>query len=136
MDNIQKEIKPNWKKLENYLRFPNLRYEMLKLVNEFGIEIQFIIAMEELSELIQAISKFLRHQTNDKTLIDIFNEITDVEIMLDQIKIIFSNCIDAFYPSSIIKKESRLINMFFNICNKNIDKKRSLSKFWSDIKNE
>jgi len=136
MDNIQKEIKPNWKKLENYLRFPNLRYEMLKLVNEFGIEIQFIIAMEELSELIQAISKFLRHQTNDKTLIDIFNEITDVEIMLDQIKIIFSNCIDDFYPSSIIKKESRLINMFFKICNKNIDKKRSLSKFWSDIKNE
>lgn len=54
----------------------------------FGKQAQEIVAMEELSELIQALSKNMRGADNRS---NISEEIADVEIMLEQLKIIFNN---------------------------------------------
>ena len=54
-----------------------------KAVETFGVEIQQIVAMEELGELIQAISKRARGKDNRDNLAE---EIADVEIMLEQLK--------------------------------------------------
>lgn len=55
-----------------------------KALEHFGIENQENKAIEEMAELIQAISK----QTN------IAEEIADVQIMLDQLKIIYPHWVD------------------------------------------
>lgn len=65
-----------------------------KAVEKFGIDIQQIVAMEELGELIQAISKIARWECNQsediETLLEYIDnlaeEIADVEIMLEQLK--------------------------------------------------
>ena len=65
-----------------------------KAVEKFGIDIQQIVAMEELGELIQAISKIARWECNQledvETLSDYIDnlaeEMADVEIMLEQLK--------------------------------------------------
>ena len=65
-----------------------------KAVEKFGVDIQQIVAMEELGELIQAISKIARWECNQsEDLETLFNyidnlaeEIADVEIMLEQLK--------------------------------------------------
>lgn len=63
------------------------QYEMERLckqaVEVFGIEIQQIMAMEEMAELIQAISKNIR---GFKQQAKVAEEIADVEIMLEQLK--------------------------------------------------
>lgn len=54
-----------------------------KAIEIYGADVQQIMAMEEMGELIQAISKKIRgfdHQAN------IPEEIADVEIMLEQLK--------------------------------------------------
>ena len=50
---------------------------------KYGIEKQFMVAMEEMSELIKELSKYCRG-----TQSSIKSEIADVEIMLDEIKFI------------------------------------------------
>lgn len=55
-----------------------------KVINNFGEAIQKVIAMEELSELIQAISKSLRDQDHN-----VEEEIADVDILLTQLKIMY-----------------------------------------------
>lgn len=57
-------------------------------VNTFGTPAQIIIAMEECSELIKELSKTLRGKSN---VDNISEEIADVQIMLEQLKIIFNN---------------------------------------------
>ena len=65
-----------------------------KVVEKFGIDIQQIVAMEELGELIQAISKIARWECNQSEDVEILleyidnlaEEIADVEIMLEQLK--------------------------------------------------
>lgn len=61
-----------------------------KAVEKFGIDIQQIVAMEELGELIQAISKIARWECSLETLSECIDnlaeEIADVEIMLEQLK--------------------------------------------------
>ena len=61
-----------------------------KAVEKFGIDIQQIVAMEELGELIQAISKIARWECSQSTLSEYIDnlaeEIADVEIMLEQLK--------------------------------------------------
>lgn len=79
-------------------------------MNKFGYKIQIIIAMEELAELSQALSKYLRYHelTNDyyyKTNFEryknikksIINEIVDVEIMIEQIKQLLHSENQQFY---------------------------------------
>ena len=65
-----------------------------KAVETFGVDIQQIVAMEELGELIQAISKIARwecSQSEDletlfKYIDNLSEEIADVEIILEQLK--------------------------------------------------
>lgn len=65
-----------------------------KAVETFGVEIQQIVAMEELGELIQAISKIARWECSQSEDLEILleyidnlaEEIADVEIMLEQLK--------------------------------------------------
>lgn len=72
---------------------------MYKAINTYGVENQMIKTVEELSELSQALCKSIvrLNYTKEKTsLVDdlksvdnIFEEIADVEIMLEQCKIMF-----------------------------------------------
>ena len=65
-----------------------------KAVEKFGVDIQQIVAMEELGELIQAISKIARWEcsqsedleTLSEYIDNLAEEIADVEIMLEQLK--------------------------------------------------
>lgn len=65
-----------------------------KAVETFGVEIQQIVAMEELGELIQAISKIARWEcsqsedleTLSEYIDNLAEEIADVEIILEQLK--------------------------------------------------
>lgn len=55
-----------------------------KAIDTFGPAIQQVVAMEECGELIQAISKSIRGKEHN-----IEEEIADVEIMIQQLKMIF-----------------------------------------------
>lgn len=65
---------------------------MQKAINTYGVENQIIKTVEELSELSQALCKFLLkpYTESDRTILNnIYEEIADVEIMLEQCKIMF-----------------------------------------------
>ena len=57
-------------------------------VRAYGKKSQLVMAMEEMSELTKELSKNMR---GAKNISSISEEIADVEIMLEQLKIIFSN---------------------------------------------
>lgn len=59
-----------------------------QLINHFGKRNQVIVAIEELSELQKELCKYLR---DDSDLSHLTEEMADVEIMLEQLKIIFEN---------------------------------------------
>jgi NTP pyrophosphatase (non-canonical NTP hydrolase) len=63
----------------------NYTETLIKAVETYGPELQYVVAMEEMGELIQQISKKLRG--NGKTS-NLAEEIADVQIMLDQLSII------------------------------------------------
>jgi hypothetical protein len=67
-------------------------YETLKrVIDTYGDEAQLIVAVEELSELTKAITKHLRGKGDP---VNIAEEIADVEIMLEQLKLIFPYIVD------------------------------------------
>ena len=55
-----------------------------KAINTFGQAMQKVVAMEEMAELTQAISKSIRDKKHN-----VEEEIADVEIMLTQLKIMY-----------------------------------------------
>lgn len=57
-----------------------------RAVDVYGKEHQLIICMEEMAELTKELTKNLRGRRN---LQDISEEVADVEIMLEQVKVIF-----------------------------------------------
>lgn len=59
-------------------------YEMA--VKQWGKPMQIIMALEEMSELTKELTKNLRGKEN---IIQVCEEIADVEIMLEQLKVIF-----------------------------------------------
>lgn len=62
-----------------------------RAVETYGDESQIKVAVEEMSELTQALMKSFRKDVNLETVKEnIAEEIADVEIMLDQLKLIFS----------------------------------------------
>ena len=65
------------------------RNELLFIINTYGTRAQQDIAIEELAELQKAILKHRRY-SNKETEQEIIDEIADVEIMLEQLKIIYS----------------------------------------------
>ncbi len=60
--------------------------QLCKIIEAYGAEAQLNIAEEECSELIQAICK---HKRGLGHIADIVDELADVEIMVNQLKIIF-----------------------------------------------
>ena len=54
--------------------------------DHYGCEMQRMVAIEEMSELIKELCKLQRDQTTMDRLVD---EITDVEIMIEQLKMMF-----------------------------------------------
>ena len=54
---------------------------------KWGKPIQLIMVMEEASELIKEISKYFRDENNRENIIE---EVSDVYVMLEQMKIIFN----------------------------------------------
>ena len=59
-----------------------------KAIRHYGVENQMMQSMEECSELIQAISKCIRYKDDIVAKQHLTEEISDVLIMIDQLKII------------------------------------------------
>ena len=57
-----------------------------KAITKLGTEIQLVVATEEMSELTKELCKYKRGHENIPHIIE---EIADVEIMLERLKIIF-----------------------------------------------
>lgn len=89
----------------------NLDYNNLynNLINKYGGK-QLVVAVEELSELQKEICKSLRGKDNKKNLIE---EMADVYIMLDQLKIYY-NISDDELNNKIIDKNERTIERMSN----------------------
>ena len=79
-------------------------------INTYGRNSQINIAMEELAELIQALSKFNRDNSDRSTVDNISEEMADVIIMLSQLEIIFGNEEDiiAFIDSKLKRLYNRI----------------------------
>lgn len=77
---------------------------------------QLTVAAEECAELIQAIAKVKRYGENDETLYHLSEEMADVEIMLEQLKIIYGNVQDVarWKKYKIERIERSLKNGTFN----------------------
>ncbi len=78
-------------------------------IKKWGKESQILVAVEEIGELLQSISKFNRGKI---TTDDILEEIADVEIMLNQLIIIYS-CHDS-YNTILNKKFAKLKRLLNN----------------------
>lgn len=78
-------------------------------INTFGEKAQEGVAQEECAELIQAISKKHRGLKNN-----IAEEIADVEIMIEQLKII--NKCSADVEKIKKQKIERLFNLVYDMC--------------------
>ena len=59
-----------------------------KAIEKWGTHSQILMAIEEMSELITVLAKHNRN-VNSSTITDIIEELVDVEVMLEQLKIIF-----------------------------------------------
>lgn len=82
---------------------------MDKAIKKYGIVFQMHIAIEEMSELTKELIKYLRDNDNvDK----IAEEIADVEIMIDQLKILFGcwEKSEKIYDEKIKRLEKRINN--------------------------
>lgn len=89
-----------------------------KAVSTWGKNIQIYVATEEMGELIQALSKYLRsnylrsEKDNEYCLTDnIIEEIVDVEIMLGQLKEIFDptgEMSEKFFEAKLKRLENKL----------------------------
>jgi NTP pyrophosphatase (non-canonical NTP hydrolase) len=72
----------------------------LDAINKWGVPAQIKMAIEECGELIVKLAKLDRNK-NGSSMDDVIDEIVDVQIMIDQLKIIFGE--DAVTQKKIIK---------------------------------
>ncbi|MBY6977111.1 hypothetical protein FDE76_15510 [Clostridium botulinum] len=73
-------------------------------MTEYGEYGQLDVVIEEMAELTQAISKFKRGKIHN-----VEEEVADVEIMLEQMRLIFdSNKIEGIKREKILRLEQRL----------------------------
>lgn len=63
-------------------------------VQTYGANAQILIAVEEMAELTKALLKFIRYGNRPAVLESINEERADVEIMLNQLHVIFGDCSD------------------------------------------
>lgn len=110
---LQKEnqITPTLKKeIENEMKQLNVIH---KAIDKYGIALQKIIAVEEMSELIKEISKDIRGFENRDQIIE---EIADVEIVIQELSLIY-NCtfeVLAMRRKKIERLKTRLENAEIN----------------------
>lgn len=87
-----------------------------QVIAKFGIDYQLAIVQEECAELIQAISKLKRAGNSDhpgrtaKTAMNnLYEEVADVQIMLDQIRLMYpSKAYDAIRNEKLARLEKRM----------------------------
>lgn len=79
----------------------------VEAVRAYGKQSQLVMAMEEMSELTKELSKNLRGADNSKALAE---EIADVEIMLEQLKVIFRNraLVDRIRANKLVRLSDRI----------------------------
>ena len=79
-----------------------------KAIRHYGFDSQTDIAIEEMSELTKAIIKDRRYQSME-TLENIYEEIADVLIIVEQLRLAFyPEAVDRFVRSKIARLEQRI----------------------------
>ena len=83
-----------------------------KAIDTYGTEAQMMQCIEEMAELIQAINKYFRANTNEemaKAYVSVIEEISDVQIMLEQMRIVFGDkAVDEQITAKLGRLEKRL----------------------------
>lgn len=83
-----------------------------KAIDTYGTEAQMMQCIEEMAELIQAINKYFRANTDEemaKAYISVVEEIADVQIMLEQMRIVFGDkSVDEQITAKLGRLEKRL----------------------------
>lgn len=77
------------------------------VIEFYGKEAQARLAMEECAELIQAINKRLRYPDNDLSLDGVYEEMADVMIMMEQLRIMFD--LDDKKQNEWVKKKTERV---------------------------
>lgn len=87
-----------------------------KVIETYGINAQLDMVVEECSELIKAICKYKRYKSNGMDIANILDEVADVQIMLNQIPLMFDKkclnnlCAQDYIDLAIESKLDRLEN--------------------------
>lgn len=58
-------------------------------IQTFGMQKQILMVFEEMAELQKELCKYLRYGESDEAVCRVAEELADVEIMLDQMKLLF-----------------------------------------------
>lgn len=82
---------------------------LLQAIAEYGAEAQTDMMIEEMSELTKALLKHRRKESKE-TLDNILEEIADVQIMLDQMKLIHDDgkATDEYHDAKLLRLAARL----------------------------
>jgi NTP pyrophosphatase (non-canonical NTP hydrolase) len=97
--------KKDWSKLEN-------RIELFRAnLKQRGHEWSSRLTQEECAELIKAINKLWRFPLNEDVKLNVIEEIADVEIMLEQMRLIFG---DESIDEVKVAKTQRLWENMYN----------------------
>ena len=86
---------------------------MKKAIRKYGVEKQLLICIEELSELIQAITKMERYPNDETRKNDLTEELTDVLICLDYLALIYEideSKIDEIWSKKLKRLKERMKN--------------------------
>lgn len=86
---------------------------MKKAIKKYGVEKQLLICIEELSELIQAITKMERYPNDETRKNDLTEELTDVLICLDYLALIYEideSKIDEIWSKKLKRLKERMKN--------------------------
>ena len=83
-----------------------------KAIDTYGTEAQMMQCIEKMAELIQAINKYFRANTDEemaKAYVSVIEEISDVQIMLEQMRIVFGDkSVDEQITAKLGRLEKRL----------------------------
>ena len=81
-------------------------------IDTYGTKAQMMQCIEEMAELIQAINKYFRANTDEemaKAYVSVIEEISDVQIMLEQMRIVFGDkAVDEQITAKLGRLEKRL----------------------------
>jgi len=91
-----------------------MNQEIIKqAIKHYGVKAQVGIAQEELAELIQALSKFIRGKADYENIAE---EIADVEICLAQLKEIFANTdeVEMWKEFKLLRLKGRMSDEILN----------------------